>query len=421
MTPRRFWFDVSFTRHQQGSIGITRTVRRLAGEFRARPGGTLAFHSAGWRQVPFPEMQPRGADVPPPSSGWRRRLFNFMTASAPVRWLVHGLLKCVPWRVLRPAWERMAGRMFDGLSEAAALAPLGPGDALVIADVCWQYPVWRAARQARARGSAVVLVVHDLMPLRQPQFCFPLVPRVFETCLREMVACSDAIVCNSRATEDDLRAWAREQGLTLGPTGHFRLGSDGLSHVAHEPVRPALAAFLATHTPFFVAVGTFEPKKNYPALVRAFEGLWREGVQVRLLIAGRETLECGAFTRGLRQHPEQGHRLMTMHDANDAEVAAAYAGGRALVFPSLFEGFGLPLVEARARGSRVLASRIPPFEELADAGVTLFDPHDEAALAQAVRTLVEAPGAPPGAMPVTTWADSARQLEAVVDGLLGGR
>lgn len=419
MTPRRFWFDVTFTRHQQGSIGITRTVRRLAGEFRDRAGGTLAFHNTGWRQVPFPEGQPRAADAPSP--GWRRRLFGFITASAPARWLVQGALAFIPWMALRPAWEWMAGRLFDGLSEAAPAASLGPGDVLVIADVCWQYPVWRAARRARARGAAVVLVVHDLMPLRQPQFCFPLVPRVFETCLREMAACSDAIVCNSRATEDDLRAWAREHGLALAPTGHFRLGSDGVSPAANEPVRQALAAFLATDLPCFVAVGTFEPKKNYPTLVRAFERLWREGVPARLLIVGRETLECGAFTRSLREHPEQGDRLMTMHDANDAEVAAAYAGCRALVFPSLFEGFGLPLVEARARGSRVLASRIPPFEELADAGVTLFDPREEAALAQAVRALVETPGTPPGAMPVTTWADSARQLEAVVEVLLDGR
>lgn len=418
MTPRRFWFDVSYTRHQQGSIGITRTVRRLAGEFRSRPGGTVAFHSTGWRQVPFPEVRQQAPEDRMQPRSWRQRLFRFVTTGAVARWLVLGSLKFVPWILLKHAWERASRLLFDGLSADAPPAHLGPGDTLVIADVCWDYPVWHIARMARASGVAVVLVVHDLMPLRRPQFCFPLVPKVFGTCLREMTTYADAIVCNSRATEDDLRAWASEQGLGLPATGHFRLGCDGLAPVANEPVRPAVSSFLASSAPCFVAVGTFEPKKNYPTLVRAFERLWRQGLQVRLLIAGRETVECGDFTQALRQHPEQGQRLLTVHDANDAEVQAAYTGCRALVFPSLFEGFGLPLVEARTRGCRVIASRIPAFEELADSGVMLFNPQDEVELAEAVRSLILAPGEDPGVMPLTTWADSARQLEDVIHQLL---
>jgi alpha-1,2-rhamnosyltransferase len=117
----------------------------------------------------------------------------------------------------------------------------------------------------------------------------------------------------------------------------------------------------------------------------------------------------------LHRHPEQGRRLLVVLDGSDDDLAAVYAHARALVFPSLAEGFGLPLVEARTRGCPVIASDLPAFRELADAGVSLYPKNsiedlEALVLAHAAvdrRTLV-------GAMPAFTWKDSAEQLlEAV--------
>jgi glycosyltransferase involved in cell wall biosynthesis len=413
------WFDVSYTRTQQGTIGITRAVRRLSHS--ASPDGELpgavAYHGGGFRHVSLPGVASPGAERNGEHRSVGERIFAGVTGRT-ARLLVLLAVKLLPWRLLRPLWEVCASATFGALSRDAEPVRFGPGDLLVIADVAWSYPVWRAARSARQQGAQVLLVVYDLMPIRRPEFCFALVPPVFTTFLRAMLRCSDAVICISRAAEDDLRQWAAQEGLALPPTGFFHLGSDAVAGVPAIRVRHGIAALLAEPTPCFAAVGSFEPKKNYPLLLRVFERLWAQGHQVRLLIAGRETPDCAAFTRALRQHPQQGRLLVTVHDASDAEVAAVYAGCRALLFPSLFEGFGLPLVEARARACRVLASDIPAFAELADEGVTLFDPHDPESLARSILSLCGDMPPAPARAPGLTWAQSAEQFHRVVRRLL---
>jgi glycosyltransferase involved in cell wall biosynthesis len=185
-------------------------------------------------------------------------------------------------------------------------------------------------------------------------------------------------------------------------------------------VRPELGQFLAAAVPFFAAVGTIEPRKNHRLLLAAFERLWRQGVAARLLIAGRPDAQCRQLVEGMRRHPQQGRLLLTLFDATDAEVARAYASCRALVLPSQAEGFGLPLVEARSRGCPVIASDLPALRELADEGVFLFRPDDLDALVTLIRDHVATDRrCAVGKMPPFTWAQSARQLLAVVGNLPG--
>ncbi|MDB5871166.1 MAG: glycosyltransferase family 1 protein [Ramlibacter sp.] len=403
----RLWFDVSYTRTQYGSIGITRTVRRLFEEIKAQgvQCEPVAFHSSGFRRAELARgTEPRPDHVP----GHAERLFQWVTGKL-ARRLVLLALKVLPWPLLRRLWQISSAWTFNALSAKAEPVRFRPGDILVLADASWNYPAWLAAQQARRQGARVLLLVYDLMPIRHPQFCFALVPKLFEAWLREMTGCADLIISISKATDDDLRAWARANSLPLAPTGHFRLGSDATAQAASQ-VRQQLEAFLDGAGACFAAIGSFEPKKNYPLLIEVFERLWARGEDIRLLIAGRPTSDCAAFIEMLRSHPRQGTQLLTLHDASDAEVAAVYTRCRALLFPSLFEGFGLPLVEARARGCLVLASDIPAFSELADEGVILFENNSAEALEKLVLATARGGRPSPGRMASFTWADSAREL-----------
>lgn len=408
---RRLWFDVSYTRTQSGSIGITRTVRRLFEEIKAQGAKCepVAFHSRGFRHVSqslSPEPKP---DRPP---GFADSAFRWINGPA-MRRLVLLALRWVPWPLLRPAWRLASTLAFNALSQAARPVQFEPGDTLLIADASWNYPAWKAANRARAEGAKVVLLVYDLMPLRHPDFCFQLVPKLFRSWLLQMLACSDAVLCISRATEEDLRAWVVEQEVAtpLPPTTHFRLGSDPAHLRCASPVRESITRFLDCQAPCFAAVGSFEPKKNYRFLIEVFDELWKRGSALRLLLVGKLTNDWPELAESLREHPELGKRMLAVHDASDAEILRIYASCHALVIPSIFEGFGLPLVEARARGCPVIASNIPAFAELADEGVDLFALNSKDHLVRLLQDHLRQGrrGRVPPMQPFT-WSDSAHEL-----------
>jgi glycosyltransferase involved in cell wall biosynthesis len=419
----RLFVDVSYTRTQAGNIGITRTVRSLSDEFQrmatradfvCRP---VAAHSRGFRQLLAADAIAPGTALA--GSGSERglsRLLRRITSSRHVRLLADAM----PLSWVSFGWKLYARWTFDALSRIGVPLEFRPGDVLFLADAGWHYEGWRAAQLARKSGARVVLMVHDLIPLQHAQHCAPLVSRLFGRWLARMLNCADAIVCNSRATQAELESYAQRLGLALAPTRHFRLGVD-LAKAAQAPaaVSGPVAEFLYADTPAFAAVGSFETRKNYAWLVKVFEGLWAAGHDVRLLIMGRPTGDGQFLIDNLRRHPEHGRRLLTVLDGSDEELALAYARARALLFPSLAEGFGLPLVEARARGCPVIASNLPAFRELADDGVDLCPVNSTEAMAKLVlqHAAVNRRSSIP-AMPAFTWGDSARQCLEVVSALL---
>lgn len=407
---RRLLFDISYTRTQRENVGITRTVRRLLEEFgRLDVAVQPVVFAAGAFRIPPEARRAAGGAGEAPGLAFR------LATSRAGKQLVAAVSR-LPWPLLRPLWALGSARAY-----ASAAHPPAPaaGDVVLLCDAAWNYASWQAASDARRRGAAVVTMVHDLMPLRHPEFVPPLVVRIYAGWLREMLACSDAMICNSATTEADLRAWAAEQRLSLPRTGHFRLGADPRSQANAEAARPQLEAFLGDGPPCFAVVGSIEPKKNHAFLLDVFEALWAQGVAARLLVAGRATADCADVLERLHAHVRRGSPLLAIHDASDAEIVRIYQGARALVFPSLMEGFGLPLVEARTAGCPVIASDLPVFAELADRGVFLYPRHSREALAQRLRAhVLQDERAPAGRMPAFLWRDSAAQCLEVVERLL---
>lgn len=421
---RRFFFDVSYTRTQTGSVGITRTVRRLLEEFQAASSPAtdricvpVIFHSSGFREAAADSKTATNSGKGTSSAGASLgvRLLNWVTSSR-VRSFVSTKL---PLPILHVAWLAYNSWIFDKLSQQAQPVTFQKGDYLLLCDASWNYQVWLAASTARQHGAHVVLMVHDLIPLRHPEFCVPLFSLVFRKWLLKMLQCSDAVVCNSAATEADLHAYAASHQLKLPPTSNFRLGCD-LTRVANDSdVRQSLTGFVSGESPCFAAIGSIEPRKNYAWLLSVFEQLWTKDHRAKLLIVGRPTADCQELIQRLKQHPQQGGRLLTIFDASDAEIAHIYASCRALVFPSLAEGFGLPLVEARTRGCPVIANDLPVFRELADSGVSIFELNSEKALTRLVMEHAQTDHRMSvGPMPLFTWADSAQQFQEVIDKLV---
>ncbi|MDE2604328.1 MAG: glycosyltransferase family 4 protein [Burkholderiales bacterium] len=333
--------------------------------------------------------------------------------------LRRALTDATPLPILVLAWRVYNRITFNALSHDEQPVQFRHGDIVLLCDACWNYRVSLAVRAAREAGARVVVMVHDLIPLRQPEFSAPLLTSIFGQWLAEMIDSADAIVCNSAATMSEVQRFAAERGWNVPPLGYFRLGSDVPGRADATSVRQELVEITAKGTACFAAVGSIELRKNYRMLMSAFDQLWSQGHDVRLVIAGRPTPECRDLVDAITSHPERGGRFLPMFDATDAELNHLYSACRALVFPSLAEGFGLPLVEARTRGALVIASDIPVFRELADDGVLLFDRFSLPALVNRLLDVARTDrGASVAPMRPFTWGDSARQLVAVTNRLI---
>lgn len=295
----------------------------------------------------------------------------------------------------------------------------GPGDILLLLDSGWgfwpEYPPLMAA--ARVAGARVVGCVYDLIPLDYPDATESANRMGFEQWFAHVLMRCDALVCISKSVADDLVDYLRREALQAPPNlriGYWPLGADFQSPAGVPPSK-RIQALLDDPSPFFLSVGTVEPRKAYPVALDAFERLWAAGCDCRYVIVGRPGWNTGRLQKRLRGHKAAGRRLFWFDDADDAELAALYGHARALVFPSVAEGFGMPLVEAMARGVPAIASDIPVFREVGGASAVYFPVLDSLALATTLRAALQAL-APPEAPDITGWRESAARLAALVKG-----
>jgi len=199
----------------------------------------------------------------------------------------------------------------------------------------------------------LVVTVHDLAVLRHPE-AFPRWHRSSgRVALRTAMRVADAIVAVSGFTRDELVA------LLHVPVERIRVVPNGVDPV-FAPDGPRAEG------DYVLAVGTLEPRKNLGAAVEAAR---LAGVELR--VAG--AAGWGGVTTG-----------SWIGEPDDAELASLMRGARCLVYPSLYEGFGVPIVEAMACGTPVVTSRGGATEEVSGGAAVLVDPRDPASVAEGI-------------------------------------
>jgi glycosyltransferase involved in cell wall biosynthesis len=174
--------------------------------------------------------------------------------------------------------------------------------------------------------------------------------------------------------------------------------------------------------PMVLVVGSHEPRKNHLAILHSAEILWREGLRFSLTFIGGSGWG-DEFPRRAGELTEAGRSISIRRAVSDAELDEAYRTARFTVFPSLHEGFGLPVVESLAHGTPVITSNFGSTAQSAAAGGTvLVDPRDDADLTAAMRTLLTDDQvlarlrAQVADRPERTWQDYADELwERLVD------
>jgi glycosyltransferase involved in cell wall biosynthesis len=287
------------------------------------------------------------------------------------------------------------------------------------------YAAWRA------RGVSINFTVYDLLPVLRPEF-FPAHADVTHAAWLDCVAGeADRLICISHAVRDELATWLATRDVARRPGQQLtalHLGADLETMEVPAAAATPLAQQIAER-PSFLMVGTIEPRKGHLQAIDAFERLWADGVDVNLVIVGREGWKplpqaerrtIPQIVQRLRTHPELGRRLLWLEGIDDAALQQVYLASACLLYPSEGEGFGLPLIEAAHHGLALLVRDLPVFREVAGDNAHYFAGMDGDALAAAVRDWLALHAAQrhprPQGMRWLTWRDNALALLALLTG-----
>jgi glycosyltransferase involved in cell wall biosynthesis len=209
----------------------------------------------------------------------------------------------------------------------------------------------------------VVVTVHDVAPLRHPEAFNAWMRRYTSATLPRIVRSAAAVITVSAFQRSELRSLLRVPEERI--------------HVVHQGVGPPFTGDgPAAEGDYMLAVATLEPRKNLPTLI---EGFRRSGLECELRVAG---------DAGWGDVEVGGERVRRLGRVSDEELAALYRGARCLVYPSAYEGFGLPVLEAMAAGTAAVCPAGPPYDEFAAGVAVACDSADPESIAAALREAV---------------------------------
>ena len=235
----------------------------------------------------------------------------------------------------------------------------------------------------------------------------------------------DAVSTISRAAAVEYGGW-KGMLASIGQEGP-RISVDLLPAEVPDTTPADLDAARAQLTlpgmPMVLCVGTHEPRKNHLALLHAAELLWRDGIEFNLVLVGGRSWNDGRFKAALAEAGARNRPVEAVSTITDQVLWAAYRLARCVVFPSLNEGFGLPVAESLACGTPVVTSGYGSMAEIAaDGGALLIDPRDDRSLAAGMRRLLTDDAeharlaAEARARPVSTWDGYADRVWTTLTG-----
>lgn len=403
--PRRIFIDCSAVDFTRQPTGIPRVVKKYI------EVGYAWASRRGIEVIPVIPLADSFCLVRPvPGKGAPTVLVSRAVASEAAK-------KSGPGGKIRIAWDYLRNVVHHGMNFAAALLPIPPvksastwidemlndltlahdsylernslgsvtfvpqpGDVL-FAPAYWHDVDPAIYRALRARGVAIVILVHDLLPIMFEHF-YPSPWRyLFKDNVRAAFGYASAFFCVSSFTRAALQEFGHRSKLDPVPmmtsyNGFEPLVSEAaateIMQATQKPIMGNRKLFEAVRLKPLLMVGSVEPKKGHVPVVKCMEALWQAGYQRPLVIIGRSGWMERDVVAAIRGSFFFNKKMFWFVDADDYDLASAYIFCHALIFSSLAEGFGIPMIEAAYYGKPTIALDTPVVREVLGENALFF-------------------------------------------------
>jgi len=269
-----------------------------------------------------------------------------------------------------------------------------PGDILLVLGSPWFHRRYAALVEnaKKAKGIRFGVLLYDIIPLRRPEFCDHTLVGMFRDWLGSTLPHADVVMAISQASANDMAAYARENGWKLLARPVAIPMGTGFGHPA-PAVRLAGRKYPEAGS-YALIVSTIEARKNHLLLFRVWrrmlEEMPREKVPT-LVFAGRVGWMVQDLMQQLKNADYLDGKLVLFQDPTDGELTTLYQGAQFTLFPSFYEGWGLPVTESLSFGKPCIISNTTSLPEAGGALARYFDPENTTEAYRVVREVVEDP------------------------------
>jgi glycosyltransferase involved in cell wall biosynthesis len=295
-------------------------------------------------------------------------------------------------RLPRAAWTARwrAPRRGDG-GRSLAGAEMAAGDVLLGLAAPWGSQHMARALAARERhGLRYAMLIYDLIPVMRPEFSVAALTRRYREWARAMMPVCDVPMAISQATRRDVERFAAREGFALrAPVAVVPVGTGFPAGPPHGAMQPAVPG-----EPFVLCVSTIEVRKNHLLLFRVWRRLVEEmpqGMVPKLVLAGGIGWLVDDLMQQMRNSGFLDGRIEVVDSPTDAMLAALYRGAMFTVYPSHYEGWGLPVAESHGFGTPVVCADATSLPEAGGSLARYFEADSVGDATRVIRALIEDP------------------------------
>jgi len=267
-------------------------------------------------------------------------------------------------------------------------------------------------------GTKIIQVSYDMLPIVTPQYSGHSTDWLNNYARNVYPICS-LILSISQHTKTDIESWLKSQKLAVPTIEVFRLGDDFKLSTPVKPINDKISA-----AKFVLCVGTIEARKNHTLVYYTYKQAALKGIELpNLVIVGRKGWKAENIFDLISTDPDVKDKITILENASDEELSWLYSNCLFTIYPSFYEGWGLPIAESMYYGVPCLVSNTSSMPEVAGSLVSYFDPTSPEELLKEIAILQDEKNLKAATLKakqykMTSWANSYDQVKKYIMGVL---